>query len=327
MRLKLTNKKPYTWLFAILLISAGTAQAQNEQPMNYVHQEKESFSSKLMKGVLRLARLKTLVEKNAAKAEIKQDAAHIPKKLKKKFKVEESIFLGRNVWKITPAIPSGKTVVFLHGGAYIFNLGSFHWEFVGDMVARTGDTYLVVDYPLAPSNTMNDAHEMLTEIMKSINDEKIVFIGDSAGAGLALSFAIENKNNDERIKALILISPFVNVTMNNEKVDSIEPKDVMLTAKGLRAVGELYRGELDDKDPKISPLYGDLTHLPPTSIFIGGNDILSADAVLLKAKLVDAKVACNYYEYPKMMHDWVVFSQIKEAHGARSQITDLINGF
>jgi acetyl esterase/lipase len=328
MQLKLKwNKSLWSALLvAIVFQSINVAHAQNTNNMDYINRDKESISSRFMKGVFRVVPLKKMIERNAKKDNIKQEAAAIPKKLRKKFTIEESSVSGRKVWKIIPAIPSGKTVVFLHGGAYIFNLGAMHWEFVGDMVARTGDTYLVVDYPLAPNNNIEDALKMLADVFANIQDQKIILMGDSAGAGLALSYALEHKNADERIKALILISPFVNVTMNNENIEAVESKDLILSAKGLIAAGELYRGELAANDPKISPLFGDLSQLPTTTIFMGGCDILMPDAKLLRDKLREAHVTCHYYEYPKMIHDWVVLAQIKEAHGTRSQIADLING-
>ena len=60
------------------------AYAQNIETMDYLNSDKESFSSKLMKGVFRMARLKNLVERSAQKSEIKQEAAALPKSIKKK---------------------------------------------------------------------------------------------------------------------------------------------------------------------------------------------------------------------------------------------------
>ena len=149
-------------------------------------------------------------------------------------------------------------------------------------------------------------------------------MGDSAGGGLALGYAqkicIENVKQPEQI---ILFSPWLDVAMVNTEMAKYEKLDKILSVKGLKIAGEKYAGDLDVNDCRVSPIYGDFTRLGKISIFIGTNEVFIADTRRLKALLEEQQVDFNYFEYPRMFHDWVVVTSLSETKDVLIKIKNL----
>ena len=90
--------------------------------------------------------------------------------------------------------------------------------------------------------------------------------------------------------------------------------------------GIAYSGELDTRNYKVSPIYGDFKGLGQISVFTGTYDILNADAKQLKYLAETNQIALNYYEYQNMFHDWIIITSLIESQHALSQISSIING-
>ena len=80
---------------------------------------------------------------------------------------------------------------------------------------------------------------------------------------------------------LVLLSPWIDVTMTNPAIPTLEEGDFILSAYGLAGLGKLWAGEMDVRDSRVSPLYGSMAGLPPTLIFCGTDEILRPDITLL----------------------------------------------
>ena len=111
-------------------------------------------------------------------------------------------------------------------------------------------------------------------------------MGDSSGGGLALAFAESLRDSgDPMPERLVLLSPWIDVTMTNPAIPALEEGDFILSAYGLAGLGKLWAGEVDVRDSRVSPLYGSMTGLPPTLIFCGTDEILRPDITLLHEKM------------------------------------------
>ena len=225
---------------------------------------------------------------------------------------------------------SGKYILYLHGGAYINNVMGAHWDFVAQLVRETGCVVILPDYHLAPSSTYIDAFAMIDEVYKLIlarvDSKKVIFCGDSAGGGFALSFVQKLKSEGvAQPQQLILISPWLDVSMTNPEIEAVQKKDPILNAETLILAGKAWAGNADTKNYLVSPIYGDLSGLPKISIFIGSDDVLYPDCEKLKSLMAEQNTGFNYFVYPKMFHVWVLFPFLKESKCALKQICDLIN--
>ncbi len=150
-------------------------------------------------------------------------------------------------------------------------------------------------------------------------------MGDSAGGGLALAFVMKQQNESAALPAqIILLSPWLDVTMTNPEIEVIQKNDVTLKADQLILAGKAWASKKETNNYMVSPIYGSLEGLPKISVFIGTHDILAADCRKLKVMMEKKGIPMNYFEYPEMFHDWVMLVSLKESEIALSQICNLI---
>jgi len=244
-------------------------------------------------------------------------------------KFRKTRFRGRNIYTVRPpGGNSGTHILFFHGGGYINGFHLPHWALIRTLVTETRCTIIAPDYPLAPKATYKEVFEMVVpmyeKLVRKTDGSKVILMGDSAGGGIALAVAQKMKKA-KRVQPgqIILISPWLDVTLQNKKVEAVDGSDPMLNIEGLRKIGKAYAGDKDPEFYLVSPINGPVDGLGIISIFIGTKDILSADALKFK-ELAEAKGApVRYFEYKDMIHDWVLY-ELPESRQAVDQIVSLI---
>lgn len=297
----------------------------------YTHNVRESFMSKVMKFIMSIVNVKTALEKGLQTGKIKNAPAPILGSISKKYDIQTETIDGFKVWTLSPKKnKSDQVIFFFHGGAYVFNVYKQHWQLLDKLIASTGATIVIHDYPLVPQYTQKEAFEfsdkVYEQIMAKYPSETKYFIGDSAGAGLALAFAQYLRNEGRPLPDQIILSaPWLDVTLENPEVEKIDKDDKMLGIKGLQMAGKAYAGALDTKDYRVSPIYGDFKDLPLISMFIGTHDLFWADCKKLKARLEKANIPMNYFEYPKKFHNWWISVGMPESKSVIGQVSKLIN--
>lgn len=236
-----------------------------------------------------------------------------------------------------PKGKSDRTVLFLHGGGYI---GGLHGRYL-DWGLHQGDladagTLFAVDYRLAPENTypaaLEDAVTAYRAILKAGTDpQQIVLVGDSAGGNLAAALLLSLRDNKMPLpKAAILISPWGYLGSDLPSHMNNIPKDQVLGAKNVRLGGEVahpsYRKDAPVTDPYISPVYADLTGLPPMLITAGGDELFLDDAALLAAHATAAGVPVQFTIYPRMSHDWtLLLPELPESAAMDAEIRQFVD--
>jgi len=230
-------------------------------------------------------------------------------KVKAALSVTRSDFQGQAVWDIAPrdGAPSA-TVLYWHGGGYIYPAASAHWDFIAHMAGVHRWRVVAPLYPLAPGHDAVAitafALDFYKDFAAKMGDAPFLMAGDSAGAGLAAATAMAARDAALPLPAkLILICPWLNVDPVHPDQPGIEPNDAILTIRGIREAGLMYAGTAGVKDRRVSPIFGDWAGLPPILAFGGGSDILVVDARALK----DLLPAIDYVELDGMIHDWPIF--------------------
>jgi acetyl esterase/lipase len=197
------------------------------------------------------------------------------------------------------------------------------------MLKATGCTITAPDYPLAPTYTYVDAFDMVVKLYKQMMQtneaENMILMGDSAGGGFALALA--QRLRDEHLPQpgqIILLSPWLDITLTNESIKSIDRKDPFLGIEGLLEAGKQYAGLTSPDHYLLSPVYGSLKGLGNIFVFAGSNEILVADTRKLKSLAAKQQVEIIYYEYPDMFHAWMLLN-LPESKKAKQQLAVLIN--
>ena len=218
-----------------------------------------------------------------------------------------------------------KIIVYIHGGAYVNDITSNHLKLLDKIASNENVMIYIPIYPLAPEHTYEDSYELLTDLYQVLlmEEKEIIFMGDSAGGGLALSFAeytkeLELKSPDK----LILLSPWLDITMENKDILDYEGKDPMLSSYGLKEMGKLWVGSLDTKDYKVSPIYGDVSNLQNVYLFVGTREIFYPDVNEFFKILQENHITSKLYVGEGLNHVYPVYP-IPEANEAVKQICDI----
>ena len=217
-------------------------------------------------------------------------------------------------------------IIFLHGGAYVMRAVRAHKNIIEKLVKKFHLKVTFIDYPLAPENTVDKAHKTVMDTYKQITgkyktDEFYLF-GDSSGGGLALAFLqiLKNEKDLPFPKKTVLMSPWTDVSMTNEEIEEFAEKDPLLPLNGLIVTGKQFAGELDVKNPMISPIYGNMDNLGEIFLIFGTNEILYPDCLKLSDMLevaVGTSVKIKIGE--NLCHDWIL-APLKESEETIDEI-------
>ncbi|MGN6781273.1 MAG: alpha/beta hydrolase fold domain-containing protein [Marmoricola sp.] len=216
----------------------------------------------------------------------------------------------------TPA--DAAVVVYLHGGAYVNEIVIQHWQFVAEVVRRLPVEVRVPIYGLAPAYDALEALALTTAVMQQLRDQRrdVVLAGDSAGAGLALITAQQSgRLLGDRMKGLSLMAPWLDLTMANPEIPAVEARDPWLARAALHGVAEAWANGLDLRDPRVSPLFGAMTGLPPVDLWVGTRDITLPDTRLLRDRLPQV----TYHELRGAIHV-VPILPVPEGRAARAEM-------
>lgn len=236
----------------------------------------------------------------------------IPAKVEKTCNIETKQYKGRNIFIITTnEKQTNKKILYFHGGSYMAEATSNHWKFIEQLAKDTGATIILPDYPLSPKYTYKDVFNMVEplykEIIEQTGSENLIIMGDSAGGGLGL--ALEEKLGEQNIPMpakTILISPWLDVRLNNPEIEKIEKVDNILNKESLRLAGIAYASNEGMENYLVNPIDGDLSKLQNVTILIGTHDILNPDAKLLQQKAKKQNVQVEIKEYEQAKHIWII---------------------
>ena len=199
-------------------------------------------------------------------------SAEPPRSMFACFDIEQKEAYGRRVYTLRPKKDGGSRHVFyLHGGAYALGFNRLHWAFVANLIRETGCTIIAPDYPLAPECTYVDSFRMVEplyiDLVARVGGENVVLMGDSAGAGFALALAQKMKHEGvDAAGRIILLSPWLDIALENHAIAEVEAKDPILGVGALRRAGRCYAGGGSLSSYLVSPIYGDLHGLGEISL-------------------------------------------------------------
>jgi acetyl esterase/lipase len=293
-----------------------------------------SFKSHVVSFVLRHSRKKAFsspenLQRWIAYARRTEDH-HPPASLRHRLDIAERNLNGFPVYEIAPKAGEHRRILYLHGGAYVFQITSYHWGLIAEMAERLGFGITVPIYPIAPEHDFHAMFGMVTEVYRQMleetNAEDIVFMGDSAGGNMAVVLTMIAAENALPLPSRhVLISPGLDMSLSNPEVFEAERNDPWLGIPGGLEAIRLYSAGFDRADWHISPLYGDLSVLPKTLLLTGSRDMLSPDNLIFaeKARVAGVEVEVVYEE--GMFHVWPLID-MPEARRARDSIVTFLAG-
>lgn len=269
-----------------------------------------SLRSRLIARMLKIIGFKHLVEKMARNPPARSRKGFVPAGIKRKYSVAIRKVRGKELATMEHAGQVTKDhIVFFHGGAYIFEAAPFHWKLAQKIVEKSFCRMTLVDYPLAPEHHYRDTFEMVEEawelLIREYPGDRFWFMGDSAGGGLALALA--QRLAKDSLAGLILLSPWLDLSMSNPAVKDLEKSDYILSPGMLRQAGSLYANGDDPGQYLLSPINGAFEDLPKTLVCYGTEELFYADCLRLRSIVSPHGVRFLFSEYKGMQHDWALF--------------------
>ncbi|MCK5401096.1 MAG: alpha/beta hydrolase fold domain-containing protein [Flavobacteriaceae bacterium] len=259
---------------------------------------------------------------------LRKEDIHQPKnKLFYPNQVSQFKILGTLISEIKSKKVSGGLLIFIHGGAFVSGPSKHHWDTIKQIIKQTNITVWMCDYPKAPENKITEISKNIDAVynlaIKKYNSNQIILIGDSAGGTLvtALTQRLIQKKIELPLK-IILVSPVMDATISNPRINDIDKTDPMLSKQGVLSAKKMCAENNDLEDVMISPINGNFDKFPNTILFLAENDITYPDQQLIIKKLDKAEVNFEVIIGKGMPHIWPYLPAMNEA---KSALKELIN--
>jgi len=218
-------------------------------------------------------------------------------------------------YSIVPGSDPSHVLMFFHGGGYCSGSIQSHRRLVTEAGRAARMRTLAIGYRLAPEHPFPAAYDDALTAWRFLRNQDlagahIAIGGDSAGAGLTLALLSRLRDVHEELPACAwLISPWTDLTMSGSTLVSKAAIDPLIHKEYLCELADAYLpAGMDRKDPRVSPLYGDLGNFPPMLIQIGSDETLLDDATRLAARAGAADVAVTLEIWPHMIHAWPLWN-------------------
>jgi monoterpene epsilon-lactone hydrolase len=232
---------------------------------------------------------------------------------------------GVSGWWARPALArKGVAILHVHGGWFNWGTAQAFRNFVGHIALRACSDAFIPDYRLAPEYPFPAALNDIEACYRGLVDlgtAKIALAGDSAGGNLALvllsiASAQSSKNAVVPVGAVVF-SPVTDLALTGESFDTRADAEPYFTKPQVAGLVRSYLGEADPKNSLASPLYGDLSSLPPIRIHVGGDEVLLEDSRRYVERAVAAGVDARVDIWLGMPHGFVTgvgkYNAAKEA--------------
>lgn len=207
---------------------------------------------------------------------------------------------------------SDVTLLYLHGGGYVAcSAEVYRGITVG--FALNGLRVFAPDYRRAPEHVFPAAIDDAVAVYRALPG-KVVVAGDSAGGGLALGMLLTLRDAGDKLPAaVVLLSPWTDLAATGHSLVTNDRRCALFRGSQIGRAALFYLGDADPKNPLASPLYADLSGLPPMLIHVGANETLLDDSTRLADRARAAGVEVELKIWPVVPHVWQLVPALKES--------------
>ncbi|MGH3396118.1 MAG: alpha/beta hydrolase [Streptosporangiaceae bacterium] len=214
------------------------------------------------------------------------------------------------MWAVPHGSRADRVLLCMHGGGFVGGSLYTHREMFGHLAKAAGARALLTAYRLLPEGGRYPvpADEVLAAcrwlLDQGIEAGHIAFAGDSVGAWLAVTVQLRAREaGPPRPATTMLISPCVDLAVTGASYEASRDSDPFFDRELVQAlVGGFLAGAADPRDPRVSPVYADLTGLGPVYIQAGGDEALVDDARQFEERARQAGVDARLDIFPGMLH-------------------------
>ncbi|SDJ95892.1 alpha/beta hydrolase [Nonomuraea jiangxiensis] len=209
------------------------------------------------------------------------------------------------LWAVPKGAAEDQVVFSVHGGGGVSGSIYTHRKMFAHLAKAVGARALLVGYrqeaypvPLEDTTT---AYRWLLD--QGTNAGHIAVVGDSIGGGLSVSTLLRARELGLPIPAaLMLISPFVDMTVSNDTFATNSTNEAFFYKEVVSFLASAYLAGADPKEPLASPLYADLSGLPPTYVQVGEHETLLGESLEFEQNAREAGVDVRLDVFPEQQH-------------------------
>lgn len=218
---------------------------------------------------------------------------------------------------VTPdGVETHRVLIYMHGGGYVAGTPTGYRGLAAHFAKLLRAKVYLPDYRLAPEHPfpipIDDCLAAYRWLIEQGHDPRsIVLSGDSAGGAMVVTVMVKAKQAGLPLPAGgAALSPWANLEHTGASMRSREGLDPQATAEGLDLLAKIFLGGASPSHPDASPVFADVSGLPPIIIQIGENEVMLSDAVRLADHLGENKVRVNLEIWPGMFHVWHMFASV-----------------
>ena len=237
-------------------------------------------------------------------------------------------------WLVPREAAADKVIVYWHGGAYIMGNRATHRRLVGQLARGSRVKALLAEYRLAPEHPFPAAIEDAVAIYRALlaagtRPENIVMGGDSAGGGLTMATLLSLRDAGDPLPAgAFLFSPWLDLAGTGESMRTRDGRDPWFKPQHLPKVRRHYCPDSEIKNPLVSPIFADVSGLPPIYIQVGSEELLLSDSTRLAENVQAAGGAVEIEIWEEMWHVFQLFGFfVPEARQATAKVAAKIRDF
>jgi acetyl esterase/lipase len=209
------------------------------------------------------------------------------------------------LWAVPKGAAEDRVILCVHGGGGVSGSIYTHRKLFGHLAKATGARALLTEYSRLPHPVpLDDTTAAYRWLLGQGADARhIAVAGDSLGGGLSIATMLRARDLGlPTAAALMLISPWVDMTVSNETFETNRTAEAFFYKEVVGALASLYLAGADTKDPLASPLYANLSGLPPTCIQVGGDETLLGESLQLEQNARTAGVDVQAEVFPGQQH-------------------------
>lgn len=219
------------------------------------------------------------------------------------------------LWVSAPGSATDRAVIYYHGGGYVIGSAKGRSVVAAAISRAAGCRVLAVDYRLAPEHYFPAATDDAVRVYRWLSDQigggAIVVSGDSSGGGVAVAtLQIARAEGLPGAAGAALFSPLTDLAGTGASWDYNEANDPVVIRSIVDKVCRIYLNGHDPRDPRVSPVRGDLAGLPPVLLLVGSREVLLDDIRTFAEQARAAGTEAEVRVFDDMFHNWQMFGEI-----------------
>jgi len=214
-------------------------------------------------------------------------------------------------WIVPDGRPSDNVILYFHGGGFVSCSPRTHRPITAALARDTGCRVLALDYRLAPEHRFPMAFNQTVAayhwlLMHGNKPASIVLAGDSAGGGLTLALlaALREREPDSLPSCAVVFSPWTDLARTGASLSENDGRCAMFHPENMAEFAAAYLGDASPRDPRASPLFADLTGLPPVLLHVSSSELLLDDSRRMHAAIQSGGGDSAIRVFDGVPHGW-----------------------